>query len=249
MGNNIRVEIFYVTFEDLDLTQRAFVGVREFTDQPIADLKLFDKKRSDCSGRGCNRSRLQSLGTQPAIIPASLAPGGGAPAGSTAAAPASSGTASANNNNTEESTSQLTSAALSQPSSLARGRKELMLPQAIPTNDTAKDIMLVQTLSKWNIPIAPRDCCPFHSAVKDLQKRLVNLKEVPCFPKFQLEGNAQCQTCGALTQMEFDPEGSELDDDIGQYCSICHGDHVHKLSDLEPPTEPSVSESPLIMGL
>jgi len=213
-GTLLNVEIFYVRFYALGDRRRYFVGFREFSDeqpaqlaelggqQPIAALGVVIGRSQRSSRRdGDHRDNKGSnrRGTPPAApAAATLAHAVDAAAENASVASDSSG-----------------------ESSVVRPMK-LLIPGCAITSSAAREFSLLMAIRTWNSPVLPFQCCPLHSALRELRASMRSLERSKCRPHFAPTADAQCEHCGILSladdadEDEDEDEGNKL-----QYCYVC----------------------------
>lgn len=226
MSNNIYVEIFYVVFQGLDGARSYFVGVREFTDQPVAELKKFDisapASASSNGGRGPGagaRTNIAGLGTA-AIVPSQSLGGsradgdaddndaGGGGSGNDAGGDGSvpSGVRGCAGDPEDELARCDSDASSSVVSCFQSARGQLTNNKLKPTGANAQRLTLVGTLLKWNVHVPYKSCCPYHAAIRELRRHVKHLQVRACQPGYQPSADAQCRYCGILADWNESPE-------------------------------------------
>jgi len=202
MSNILRIEIFYVHFYAPNGSVRYMIGMREYADTPVAPLQdLRCKPSRHDTGRSRSSTRLRSpvQGTSssgPRGPPSSEASDLSAPS---------------------EPESQNAASEQSPRATPARNRR-LLTPFKRETSIRAKDLTVLEAISKWSIPAKlPLDCCQFHCATAELRKSLQRLNTWKCSSTFRPIGYMQCEVCGLVEDCDEDNEGGEA----AQVCSIC----------------------------
>mmetsp|Transcript_7620 Transcript_7620/g.19374 ORF Transcript_7620/g.19374 Transcript_7620/m.19374 type:complete len:173 (-) Transcript_7620:92-610(-) len=61
-----------------------------------------------------------------------------------------------------------TASDLSGEASVVRQQK-LLIPGCAPTSSLAREFSLLMAIRTWNTPVLPLQCCPFHSALRELR--------------------------------------------------------------------------------
>jgi len=86
----------------------------------------------------------------------------------------------------------------SSKSSVSLAGTVLLNPTLMGTWDLAKDLTLMETISRWNVHVSKTSCCPLHCATMEASKSLKRLMRKGCSVGFHLDGNRQCRQCGLL---------------------------------------------------
>mmetsp|Transcript_87261 Transcript_87261/g.281920 ORF Transcript_87261/g.281920 Transcript_87261/m.281920 type:complete len:575 (+) Transcript_87261:66-1790(+) len=198
-GNHISVEMFYIQFRGPDLCLRSFVGIREFADQKVSDLPSFPQRQKDGKqkqkpdtdrgteqGDSCSDARTAPDVHQRGHSSHQAAPGQLRGTPPVVAEP-------------------LSLSARWDEQSLASSRSSgsvvsdvLLNPSLLGTWDLAKDLTLIDTISRWNVHVSKKDCCPLHCATMEASTSLKRLMRKGCKAGFQLSGNRQCRQCGLM---------------------------------------------------
>mmetsp|Transcript_122257 Transcript_122257/g.391008 ORF Transcript_122257/g.391008 Transcript_122257/m.391008 type:complete len:364 (+) Transcript_122257:854-1945(+) len=86
----------------------------------------------------------------------------------------------------------------SSKSSVSLAGAVLLNPTLMGTWDLAKDLTLMETISRWNVHVSKTSCYPLHCATMEASKSLKRLMRKGCSVGFHLDGNRQCRQCGLL---------------------------------------------------
>lgn len=92
------------------------------------------------------------------------------------------------------------------------GDCDLIVPSFKATSASAKEVMLVEVIMQWNIPLPSGSCCRWHAAAQDLSVISTALCQHNCKP-FQPAADWQCPTCGILKFTD--------DEDARPVCEVC----------------------------
>jgi len=96
------------------------------------------------------------------------------------------------------------------------------------TTTAAKEATLVDAMMRWlnkmQLPNNSRPCCPFHASVLELRRCSKSLARRRCCPSFGPSADAQCRSCGVLSQA-----GPDWDLAARQVCDVCGSDLVMSL--------------------
>mmetsp|Transcript_41897 Transcript_41897/g.105313 ORF Transcript_41897/g.105313 Transcript_41897/m.105313 type:complete len:337 (+) Transcript_41897:2-1012(+) len=171
MSSRLQVEIFFVRFLSVSGRRHHLVGIREFMDQPLAELKKF--RQQPCCPHDTDNTQLQDSVT--------INAGQGVQA-----------------NQVEDDVSSIPSSRRS--GSTRSAGKRLVLGKFLPTTTKAKALTLIASVQQWNFEVTSRSCCPFHAAVRDMWKCCDRLRRSRCKHDFLPEADVQCKFCGILSE-------------------------------------------------
>jgi len=211
LGNRVAVELFYVQCWRFG-RKSYMVGLREFSDAPLAELRSF---RMPGPRRRQRRSRSAEGGAQdsPTIIGNATEDAGVDPSPEDNMLLQLSMSESSGSH-TEQTGEENTFDQSMVPSVTLDDADSIGLPPGFDTtSNRAKRFSLRNSMSKWCLPIGgPVWCCPFHAAVMDARKTLNSLQHDECIMEFGIENSKQCDRCGIV-----EPRQAKL-------CSICESD-------------------------
>jgi len=171
MSSRLQVEIFFVRFFSVSGRLQHLVGIREFMDQPLAELKKF--RQQPCCPDDADNPHLHDAG---AIVAEH----------------------SVQANKVDDDASSLPSSRWS--GSVQSAGARLILGNFLPTTTKAKALTLIASVQQWNFEVTSRSCCPFHAAVRDMWKCCDRLRRSRCKHDFLPEADVQCKFCGILSE-------------------------------------------------
>jgi len=202
----LSVEFSYVCFEGLDGDTRFLLGIRETDSEGIAELKGFKKpprRRRRQRGPGRTGAPLEPAPSTVGRLDDGRAQdrGGEAP---------------------QQAADEQQSVSSSRSSS--SGPARLIAPHLPPTHENARMRALIASIQSWNVSVEAGQCCSFHGAVQNLKAVVDKLADWHCFPNMKLLGDAQCQRCGTMCNLE-----AQHDHASAQTCGVCHRDTVIRI--------------------
>jgi len=204
LGNSLTMEIYYTQCNRLS-QRRFFLGLREYTDEPIRKLKGFPRRKNKRESRRAERARRHSQMTQSESAASSAQIEGDSLSGSNSSDPELSDPAPEDE---DHDVPQLGG---------------LMNPLWEPTTEKGKLLIVINALKRCNILVGQSWCCPWHAAVGAMKEMLTKLKGVSCATGFTAEGDWQCGQCKLLDSVQ-DSRATETDEERIT-CRMCsfHG--------------------------
>lgn len=223
LSNHISVEIFYVHYLDLGGKKRLRLGIREFADNFVSEL------RGPTNQPQQRRRKRKHVfrGTQPVTVGCPLQNPSAAVCveGPSASSDEESKSASASEEEEEESSTGAPSASNGAQRRRAAGGAALDLPS--PTTQKAKATMIAEAMSMWHTPSTPDACCEFHRGVAQVQAVVRKMEKYTCASGGGISSyDAQCTECGVL--MAWDGRRTDSRSRM-QTCGVCLKQTVARL--------------------
>eukprot|EP00443_Scrippsiella_acuminata_P127236 CAMPEP_0115592718 /NCGR_PEP_ID=MMETSP0272-20121206/10929_1 /TAXON_ID=71861 /ORGANISM="Scrippsiella trochoidea, Strain CCMP3099" /LENGTH=343 /DNA_ID=CAMNT_0003027963 /DNA_START=406 /DNA_END=1434 /DNA_ORIENTATION=+ len=169
MSGRLQVEMFFVRFHSISGRRQYLVGIREFMDQPLCELKKFRQQPQ----RPHNADHPQ-LHDSPVIV----------------------ADHNMQSHEIEDKASSVPSSCGSGGTQFAG--THVISENFLPTTMKAKALTLIAMMHQWNFDVTPGACCPFHAAVRDARKCCEWLRRSRCKQNFLSDPHAQCKSCGIL---------------------------------------------------
>mmetsp|Transcript_171853 Transcript_171853/g.550745 ORF Transcript_171853/g.550745 Transcript_171853/m.550745 type:complete len:453 (-) Transcript_171853:107-1465(-) len=198
LGNHVDTEVFYVRYDNIG-TASFLIGLRECGEHPIGELKSFQKQRA----RGKSGRQVASAGS-PANVLAIAIGRSEESADLCAESPKEvDDTSECQSDGDVGSASDAESYSSSSCSSTPLPRHASILSPARRTETKAMCISVRKAMQSWVLHEDRRSaCCPFHSALVELETLVVAFAGLRCRSTFCPTGMEQCKRCGILSSPE-----------------------------------------------
>jgi len=195
LGSLFEVELFFATFEGMDGKMLNVLGMREFTDFPLAPLRSDKQGEERNDGASDGSSATSSVAAESSTI-----------------TPSADVTISAATDDPyidvlAERARQRATQGLVDPTRAQQvpqivgtrlGSSRLLLPNLQETNTRAMALSLVNAMLRWNVVVPVGSCCRFHAVVRQGHTAFKRLWRGRCKHDYKPAEEDQCQQCGLL---------------------------------------------------